>query len=264
MNKTKITTLIIFGFVLLSHSVSFAGDYSCEVEDWETIIPWGYETSEEKCPYLAELKCCFAANSIAQENEGEPDFEKVDLSLEIKEFICPSELDKDKILFQIILDKNFSEIDAEILLELNKLIIDEEKYFKEDGITFFQKQDEIRNKFKKNWYFWIKYEKACASIPQNFLACKPNTPTDKISSFLENENGYTPCTYLFETKLRIYRNTIMRVLNKNKVKVQLMKKRAFMKELRWKYDKLLEKLLLNLWYIERLIKKWPSKTKNAN
>jgi hypothetical protein len=34
-------------------------------------------------------------------------------------------------------------------------------------------------------------------------------------------------------------------------------------EIRTKYDKVIDLMMINLWYLERIRKKWPSKTKNA-
>jgi hypothetical protein len=34
-------------------------------------------------------------------------------------------------------------------------------------------------------------------------------------------------------------------------------------EIRTKYDKVIDLMMINLWYIERVWRKWPSKTKNA-
>jgi hypothetical protein len=36
-----------------------------------------------------------------------------------------------------------------------------------------------------------------------------------------------------------------------------------MQEERTKYDKLLEIVMVNVWFLERIWKKWPSKTKSA-
>lgn len=66
---------------------------------------------------------------------------------------------------------------------------------------------------------------------------------------------------MYKDKLRIYENVAINVLKLNKLSIRKDNKKTYQQENRWNYEKLIDLVNINIWYMERIWKKWPSKTK---
>jgi hypothetical protein len=83
--------------------------------------------------------------------------------------------------------------------------------------------------------------------------------SDTIREYLEETN----CMGMAEAKLRIYELVAYDTLKINKAVVRKDNRKKFMKKQRTKYGDVLNLMRINLGYMERIWKKWPSKTKDA-
>ena len=85
---------------------------------------------------------------------------------------------------------------------------------------------------------------------------------------MSNENALdylsdTSCIGLAEKKLWIYETVAYDILKINKAIVRKDNRKTFMQWQRSRYDNLLDAMRVNVGYLERIWKKWTSKTKNA-
>jgi hypothetical protein len=102
--------------------------------------------------------------------------------------------------------------------------------------------------------------KFCKSeIVAKTVECFWATSLPEISNYYQ-ENS---CTALVKTKLNIYDSIAYDILKLNKAQVAIDEKKKNTQARRWKYDSLLEIIMVNIWYMERIWKKWPSKTPDA-
>jgi len=53
-------------------------------------------------------------------------------------------------------------------------------------------------------------------------------------------------------------------MKKNKAKVLTDNHKTFTQKVRKKFDDLLDFIMVNVWYLERIASKWQSKTKHSN
>jgi hypothetical protein len=123
--------------------------------------------------------------------------------------------------------------------------------------------DEIERKF---WIygddsFWKKYMELCWTwIVAKVLDCFWSVPDIDIKDYFKKEN----CEALVLTKLEVFKTVSYDILKLNKWQIDKDEKKKNTQKRREKYDKLLEIIMVNIWYIERIWKKWPSKTKNPH
>jgi len=99
------------------------------------------------------------------------------------------------------------------------------------------------------------------SVVNKAIKCLTNQylPIDEVNSYFVE----TDCRKLVITKLEINKQVSYDILKLNKHQVRNDNKKLFRQDQRTKYDKLLEAIMVNLGFLERIWKKWPSKTKDA-
>ncbi len=173
----------------------------------------------------------------------------------ITEFVCLDEnQSRVKILTQIILDKKFSEIDEEIELYISNL---------EDSKEYsLEKLDEVVNKFYVYWEYWNRYEDLCTKeIVEEVFKCLDSVPQTEIKDFLGWENNWA-CIELVRVKLKAYRDVLFSVLKLNKLAVRKSARTSYKKDERTRYDNLIKMMWTINWYLNRILKAWPTKTKN--
>lgn len=227
------------------------------------IFIWLYEISwwaswdtkiSDTCPYKSEFEQC------KQENKnGNP--------RSIEDFICISSNNDVEIMSQIILDKQFKKFDKELDNYLKELEDNKTKYFwKWASHTFLEGIDEIESRLGiyNDDSLGKKYFESCKpwnefSIVAQTLECFGwSVPSDGVQEyFLE-----TDCKKLALTKLEINKQVAYDILKLNKNQVKKDERKLYVQEQRDRYDKLLELIMVNIGYMERIWKKWPSKTKN--
>lgn len=218
-----------------------------------------YNLSFWNCEYESYINQCIEANKTWKART-------------IDDFVCPDTKDKIKIISQIILDLEFKKIDKEVENYLSNLEASKNKYFSEDtSKTFLQAIDEIENHFSIFWdSFWKRYYDLCnykENILWKMMQCnldsenKPYYTYDEAKKFLWSN---FLCNNLVNVKLDIYKKISYNILQLNKHQIRNDNKKKLQQNQRTKYDKLLEIIMINIWYIERIWRKWPSKNKNAH
>lgn len=213
-----------------------------------------------KCSYASDINTCEKANDW-----WEP--------LAIEEFLCIQSESTEDIAYQIILDDKFSEIDEDIeeylgLLEKNKSYF----FWKDSSSNFLEGINEIWENFWKFWYYWEQYKNLCSVWTNDWSENKNSILSETLKCFwwwgwFNSSKGffrYSECMWLAEEKLEIYEDVAFDILTLNKHYVRNDEKKLFIQDERDKYDKLIEIFMVNIWYIERIWKKWPSVTPIAN
>jgi len=213
---------------------------------------WDFDISSN-CSYAWEIQTCMEANKNWNRRS-------------IENPICINSKNIVEIAGQIILDKEFKTQDKKIENYISMLEENKDYYFwKNSSENFLKAIDDIEAKFSLTWEYWKAYLDLCnPSKPNSILTQTINCFSGEIANkeakkyFLED----TSCVALAMTKLEIYKQVTYDILklNKNQVKKDEIKK--YTQSQRTKYDKLLDIIMINIWYMERLWKKWPSKTKN--
>lgn len=186
----------------------------------------------------------------------------------IEDFVCLQDT-PEKRAFQIAMWENFSQIDDEMDKYLEDLSTSKNFYFWKDAQYSYL--DWINHIWNKHYYFKEKYYSACVSSIGDVIECIKNPaylPEEvhfvtefEASEYLENSNWN--CYKLTDTKLEIFKEVAYNILLLNKEQVARDEKKLYDQEIRTKYDKVIDLMMINLWYIERVWRKWPSKTKNA-
>lgn len=208
----------------------------------------------DTCEYKSEFEQCKSANLNWQARS-------------IEDFVCLSSQNYVEIMWQIVLDKEFKKLDKELDTYLKNLEDNKSYYFwKDSKEPFTSWVDEIEKKFWIYWEFWEKYMNLCKAEEKDTIVSKTlecfwwSVPdVESIKYFLEQ----TTCKKMVLMKLEINKQVAYDVLKLNKRQVKKDEDKLYMQRERNKYDKLLEIVMVNVWYLERIWKKWPSKTKSA-
>lgn len=187
----------------------------------------------------------------------------------IEDFVCLQDVPESRV-FQIILDWEFTEIDCEVEEYYQNLANSKNLYFwKWAKLTYF---DWINAIWEKSRYFNDLYSKACidtvskaSTYVKNWLytleSQQPSISIEESKEYLKWWNW--DCEKLTKVKIEIFNNISFNILQLNKSQVSKDQKKLFDQEQRTKYSKLSDIMMINLWYVERIWQKWPSKIKNA-
>lgn len=163
-------------------------------------------------------------------------------------------------MFQKETDKYFKQIDKKIenyLGNLNKST--NHCFWKDKKQNFVECIDDIEKNFDA---YSIAYSNACKLILSDTIdkSEKWYIPATEASKFIDSKSQNL-CTRLYEYKIRIYKLVAHDILKENKLQILKDENKLFVQEQRDKYSDLLNLIRVNIWYIERIWKKWPSKTK---
>lgn len=222
----------------------------------------------DSCSYTGEINKCKKANWFF----GSP------WSLnpkKIKEFQCINVDSKnmDKMVYQIVLDKKFQEIDEKVEWYIRALDWDKKKVWGSEEELLDLINDVIK-KFKIWGVFWRQYMDVCSSTSENSAlretaACLTNDDST-VSAWLKEmivdknpiDEDDSPCVFLVKTKLEIYKDASFNILKVNRGQIRRDNRAKWKKVHREKYDLLLQILNVCVRYLDSMAKKWPSKTKN--
>lgn len=200
----------------------------------------------------------------------------------IESFVCLESQNPSDIMFQIILDKKFKEIDKDIQSFLCCLEDNKSYYFWPDAQeNFFQASELISKLFW--WEGSINIKWICLpSIPKSFhdrykelcngwilseaAACMEwKIPNVSAATYFQKTYTVQPndCLWLAETKLlKVYEPVVYNILKLNKMQVQKDEKKKYFQKRRGKYGELIDMLVFNQSYIERIWKKWNVRLKD--
>lgn len=209
---------------------------------------------QDTCSYKWQFEECMQANKTWSHRT-------------IEDFVCIWSSNQFEIMSQIILDVEFKKVDKEVLNYLEWLEENKSYYFGSASEENFLKAiDEIEDDFSLYWKYWKKYTDLCVPTDNKsvvvqtmdcFWGSEPSIEAKKY--FIDD----TQCKKLILTKLEINKQVAYDILKLNKNQVKRDENKKYMQAQREKYDKLLEIVMVNIWYMERIWKKWPSKSKKA-
>lgn len=191
-----------------------------------------------------------------------------DKNRSIEDFVCIQASNED-VLFQVILDEEFKKIDTKMDEYLEALTNSKNQYaWKWAKLTYF---DWINAIWDKSREFKDLYKDACKLSVIESWKCTENIwytlPEEKsaISNYIaekclkwSNWDWYK----LIDVKMEIFNSVAFNIMQLNKAQVSKDQKKLYDQEQRTKYNKLLDIMMINVWYIERIWQKWPSKIKN--
>ncbi|MCH2189207.1 hypothetical protein MK079_05275 [Candidatus Gracilibacteria bacterium] len=198
------------------------------------------------CEYQSEIDECLAT----------------DTPRAITDYVC-SEGSYEEKVYQIVLDKKFQELDKEVETYIFELERDKDRYFGKnrdyhhmDGIL------EVFDLFSSNGYYGKKYKQMCGEeVVKEAIVCMGGTsPVDTSLDFFREST----CQDLVDFKMNVYERVAYDVLLMNKGQVRKDESKLYVTDERTKYDALIDLFSVNLSYIERIWKKWPSKIYNVH
>ncbi len=200
----------------------------------------------EWCKYSWQIDQCIAANDSGTTRS-------------IEDFVCivgtPEE-----IAYQVVLDQLFKELDDEMDQYIQDLETEKSRYFgKSRQKNFIDWLNEID--LKKN-YFFTEYSKICGSkIMEEVISCNEGEKTANRNA--TNYFQEADCMSLINKKLDVFDEVTFSILMLNKQQVKADDKKTYDQWERTNYDTLLDIMMVNLGYAERIWQKWPSKIQNA-
>jgi len=205
--------------------------------------------AKDGCSYTSQIEECRDANK-----SWEP--------LAIKDFLCVSEIDDEKMIYNLILDDKFKEIDEEANLYLDFLENDKTRFFWPDQKEpFLRWVDEVVEAFWKDWTYYNHYKNQLVSIRAETVACLPKAKTsiDEIESYFLNSG-------LLDSMINDKNSTRLLVANDilslNKQQIRKDSSKEYMQQKRTMIESLSNIFMVNLGYLMRIMFKWASKTKN--
>ena len=231
--KNKIYILIIFFSIL-----------------WFLRFDWVF-AKWETCKYTSEIEKCMSAQNW---------WEKA-----IEDFVCVT-WNREKVSYQIILDMEFKKIDDDMDKYLENLEKNKNTYF---GLWATKNYIDWINDISDAWdRFKNDYKKLCTDIILNQAIICSDKENIKNKSVPIKEaikyfnNWGTPCATLVDKKISIFNDVAFWVLMLNKLQIKADEKKTYDQWQRSNYDHLLDIMMINIWYIERIWQKWPSKLAN--
>ena len=210
---------------------------------------------------LSDMTCSYASkyNQCVQANEDGS-------ARSIDDFVCIEQKGWwEDMLLQIILDEKFKEVDLEAEKYLAKLERDKEAYFgNEPQANFLTAIDDITANFSEYWEYWQEYHKICnETIREELFTCIGTVSNTWTYPFLDKDNN-GKCESLVETKLNIYRQVAYNILKINRLSIRKDDRKEYVIQQRDKYGSVMQLMLNILWYLERIVNGWPTKSKNVS
>lgn len=218
-----------------------------------SFLSFSFANAEElSCSYKSDFDQCMEENKNWSPHS-------------IEDFICISSEPKN-VLYNIVLDKKFKELDKQADDYLVSLYESKNYYFWEQRKEPYVKwTDEIQKVLWINWAFYKKYYDLCnwwekKSILWEALTCyKEWIPIYDVKSYFTDSNS---CLALVKKKLYVRTQVAYRILETNKIEVRKDESKKYLQEQRDKYSKVVDLMMYNIWYVVRISHKWASKTKN--
>lgn len=205
----------------------------------------------DSCNYTVEYDDCVERNANWSALWWEDDY------------ICIQSKENERVLYQIILDKKFKEIDKKLDWYMAYIQDYKEDYLGKDAPkTELEIVDEIEKELGNWGILWWEYSKVCSpaykwSIVQEFFSCSKDTTIINSKDFFETNT----CMWLAETKLAIHKQVAYDLLKINKLKYRKESRSDYMLSEQTRYWTIVELMRINLWYLERFLSKTPSFTK---
>ena len=183
----------------------------------------------------------------------------ITLCLSVSLVFSSSESDYSDI-FQEATDKHFSDIDDKIEQYLSNLNDSKNHCFwKDKKQNFVECINDMERIFDD---YSSQYLASCWEILSDTIknSEKKSISVLEANKFIDSR-WKNLCTRMYELKIRVSKSAAYEILWDNKLQILKDENKLFTQEQRTKYSDLLDIIRVNLWYVERLWKKWPSKTK---
>ncbi len=215
----------------------------------------GISYSAESCKYTSEWEQCIEENNWGNPWAIDPE----------SEFLCVSSQNEEKVIYNIILDKQFKVIDEKANEYLDVLEKNKDYYFGPNRkAPFLVAIDDIEKYFGIDGVFYNQYYKACdwsnpEGIMQETVSCLGWATSISVSKWFFSNSL---CITLAEQKLKLQKKTAYNILELNKQAVRTDSKKLYVQEQRGFYNVVVDLFMFNLGYLLRLSQKWASKTKN--
>lgn len=203
---------------------------------------WVYSNSNW-CKYQAQINQCNSANKNGTVRW-------------IEDFVCIV-WTYEELTYQVILDMEFKKLDNEMDTYVANIEKNKNMYFwKSSQKTYIDWVNDIE---KKKSYFYKEYRNKCwISLIKEVTACNKNNKTS-----IKNAKKYfveSDCMLLVNKKLEIFDDITFSILMQNWQQIKADEKKVYDQWQRRNYNKLLDILMINIWYIERIWRKTPSIT----
>ncbi len=163
-------------------------------------------------------------------------------------------------IFQDATNKHFGDIDEKIEEYLSNLNDSKNHCFwKDRKQNFVECVNDIERIFDD---YSSQYRDSCSKILSDTIASseKNYIPSSQAGKFI-NTKWLNLCFRMYDLKISIYKSSAYDILKDNKLQILKDENKLFTQEQRDKYSTVLDLVRINIGYIERLWKKWPSKTK---
>lgn len=232
-NKYIIIVSLCFYFLLVR------GEYSFAEED-------------TSCPYQSQIDQC-----IEENKNGDP--------RSIEDFVCLQSTDTAEIAYQIIMDEKYKEIDKKAQKEVENIENNCETWYwenqTEDELTV---PDKITAMYGDHGKYWQDYNKPLNPDDRDGILATTIRCLGGKSPNAEASDFFSPslAREMFEQQLDIFQDTSYDALKLCKEEVRQDERKKMMQESRDRYDWVGDLFQSVLWYLERIWKKWPSKTRD--
>ena len=204
------------------------------------------------CEYRSQIDECIAAQETWKQKS-------------IEDFVCTNWNDA-KVMYQVILDMEFKKLDKQMDQYLDNLEKVKNRYFwiwaTKNYIDWINDVNDKAEEFRQ------KYKELCSNIIlQKAISCSSDikenrsVPNKEAIKYFNSKTDGT-CWNLVDTKIFIFTDVAFNILMLNKLQIKADEKKTYDQTQRWNYDHLLDIMMINLWYIERIWQKWPSKLLN--
>lgn len=213
---------------------------------------WFFSSSysnENTCNYQSQIDQCLSTSQPRS----------------ITDFVCIKSDNKEDVVYQIILDEKFKEVDENVMIYLDHLEKNKSYYFGQDKQeSHLEWIDQIIRTFGKWGEFWWQLMDVCKvdGIISEAASCLwGETANINVKDYFSAKE--TICTQMAETKLNMAREVAFDILNLNKHAVRNDEHKKYVQEERTKYDELLQNMMINQGYMTKILQKTPSLTKNT-
>lgn len=181
---------------------------------------------------------------------------------EIDDFVCRV-WTKEQVMFQVILDLEFQKIDEKMDEYVDSLEKEKNRYYSKN-LTYI---DWINDINKNKEFFRKQYLYLCWNISDDTIKWKALICSDELKLSIDNiqdffSNQWSDCRKLVDMKMKIFDDVSYWLLMLNKLQINSDDKKKYDQWQRKNYDKLLDIMMINLWYIERIWQKIPSLVAN--
>ncbi len=209
----------------------------------------------ESCKYQSEWEQCIQENKDWNPWWIDPE----------TDFLCVSSQSNEKVIYNIILDKQFKVIDEKAVEYLDTLEKNKDYYFWPNRkAPHLAAIDDIERYFSVDGIFYNQYYKACnwsnpEGILQETVDCLWWVTSINVS---KNYFSNSLCIAKAKQTLSLQKKTAYNILELNKQAVREDSKKLYVQKQRSYYNIVVDLFMVNLGYLLRLSQKWASKTKN--